>query len=236
MKKTVVIIAITALILYVLTSILLANKMHPIEKELEKRLPQWIGPAKKYTVKIKDTNFMDILTGNIKDLYLMAEDVAPPGSPVLENVKVHLYNVSFDMDKIKKIGKADFIITAGEEAINKYKDENLKEYPDLAVELKKDKILVSTNKKVMGFNLPVKVSGILEAEDSKKINFQCASITVSGIPLPSFVRDTLEKEINPLVDLTEIQIVTNILYIKILDRKLQVEGNAHLDAPIYFDK
>lgn len=236
MKKMLTITITTIAVIFILTGVLFAVKLHPLERELEKRLPALVGPAKKYTVKIKDTGIMDLLSGTIKDLYMSAEQVLPKDCPQIESVKIHLSGIEFDLDKIEKITGANFIIILSQDSINNYLPEKVKEYPDLRVELKDNNITVSTSKKIYGFALPIKVAGILEAENQKRVNFRCNSLSVSGIPLPEFVRKNLEEKVNPLVDLTEMKIITNILGIKIMDNRLQVEGSASVNAPIYYGK
>lgn len=213
---------------------LFAAKLSPLEKELEKRLPEIVGPAKKYTVKIMDTGILDLFSGEIKDLYLISEEVQPKDSPQLELVKVHLHNITFDLDKIEKIEKAGFLINLNQDAINKYLPEKVKDYPNLKVDLNDNVITVDTNKKVWMFDLPIKVTGTLVVENQKKVNFKCSKLSVSGVDLPDFIKKQLEDKINPLVNLTEMKIITNILNIKIMEKKLQIEGEARADAPIYY--
>lgn len=234
MKKTLLIILFIFIFAVPCTVRCMAAKLSPLEKELEKRLPDIVGPAKKYTVKIMNTGILDLLSGDIKDMYLISEEVQPKNVPLLELVKVHLHNITFDIDKIEKIEKAGFIINLGQDSINKYLPEKIKEYPDIKMELTENLITINTNTKVWMFDLPVKVTGILEVENQKKVNFKCSKIKVGGVNLPDFVEKQLESKINPLVDLTEMKIITNILNIKLLDKKLQIEGNARTDAPIYY--
>lgn len=236
MTKVFIIIFLTTLVIIILATALFASKLNPLERMLEKRLPELIGPAKKYTVKIMDTKITDLFSGIIKDLYLIAEEVAPKESPQLEFVRVHLHNIAFDLDKIEKIENANFLLSLTQDSINAYLPQKIKEYPNLKVELKNDLVIINTNKKVWMFDVPIKVSGILEAEKQKKVNFRCSEFSVSGLNLPYFFRKYLEDRVNPLVDLTEMKIITNILNIKILENKLQIEGNARTDAPIYYNK
>jgi len=224
------------LFLFISASFAFAGKLSPLEKELEKRLPDIVGPAKKYTVKIMDTGILDLFSGEIKDLYLISEEVQPKDSPQLEFVKVHLHNITFDLDKIEKIEKAGFLINLNQDAINKYLPEKVKDYPNLKVDLNNNVITVNTNKKVWMLDLPIKVTGTLVVENQKKVNFKCGKLSVSGIDLPDFIKKQLEDKINPLVDLTEMKIITNILNIKIMEKKLQIEGEARADAPIYYGK
>lgn len=241
MKKILLIILFILIFAAPCTVRCMAAKLSPLEKELEKRLPDIVGPAKKYTVKIMDTGILDLLSGTIKDMYLISEEVQPVVGtrhvvPLLDIVKIHLHNITFDLDKIEKIEKAGFVISLGQDSINKYLAEKVEEYPDINVELTENLITVNTNKKIWMLNLPVKVAGTLEVENQKKVNFKCSKINVSGVDLPDFVEKQLESKINPLVDLTEMKIITNILNIKLLDKKLQIEGNARTDAPIYYSK
>lgn len=234
MKKILISIAIAVAAIYVLSGLIFANSLHILERELEKRLPELVGPAAKYQVKIKDTDIVDVVSGQINELYLFAEKVTPRECPQLESVKVHLHNVLFDMDKIEKIENANFIIVVDEDSINKYIPLKLQEYPDTKVELKDGLAVLNTSKKFFNFNLPVKISGILEVKNYKQVNFKCSSLAVSGIPIPDFALKYIEEKINPLVDLTQIKIVTDITDIKILAKKIQVEGRAEVLTPLYY--
>lgn len=236
MKKITCVIIIILAGLYILSRAVFAGVFEPLEKELEKRLPELIGPAKKYAVKIKAEDVADVAAGQIESLYLLAEEVAPKDCPAIEFVEVHLHNILFDTEKIEKIQSADFTVIVNENSINTYLPLKVKEYPDLKVELKDNLITVFTNKKLLYFDLPVCVSGALEVFSEKKVNFKCSNVTVGGMVLPDFARKYIEEEINPIVNLEEMKVVTDIKSIQILNKKIEIKGRAKVITPFYYGK
>jgi len=212
-----------------------ASSLSILEKAMEKIAPEIIGTGRNYRVNFLNTSISDILTGNIKHNLIQADDVELKNTPIMENVKIHLFDINYDLKKINSVKNPSFIVIFNEYSLNKFIENKKLSFP-LSVRIKNNDLLIRTTQKIQGCDIPLELQGMAVCDGNKKINLAVKTVKASFIPLPKFICEMIQKNINPVIDLENSPSIDKIESIKALDAKLMVSGKAKINTPIYFKK
>lgn len=197
-----------------------------VERGIRNALPQYVGPAEKYTVRV-DGSSTDMMNGFIKHLHI-------EGTAVQVDPKLLVSQLVVDMDEVRynskreltSIGKTIFGASVTEGDINRYlAQSDAKEY-NIKVRLTPSQVQVSFMPNVLGVNVAVTVAGKPEIVSGSKVNFVADSASAAHLPVPAFIVNQVLANINPILDMSEINFPIAMEHITIKNGSLNLGGRA----------
>lgn len=192
-----------------------------IERAIERELPRIVGPAERYDVDVtgvrRNREADRVAATGIR--------VQPAGSPVLDRVEIILLNVVYDPNRgqLVRIGQADGTVRVLDRDIALFLEQN-RDLQDVQVRLEPpNRAVVSAQPVIPQLQLPpgaarVEVAGTLRGE-GQFIEYSVTQVRAAGLTLPDPAPRLLSDEINPIVDLSGIPVVLQVVAVR-------VEGNA----------
>jgi hypothetical protein len=152
---------------------------------------------------------------------------------VIPSVEIEVRNVRVDIEKktLEKIGKATFSMKVDSEAVTGYlRKHGGKELKDLEVEFRDSSTFIKGTPKVKGFDLPAEVEGTPVLKGKRIINFEAKEIKVLGIPLPKAAIEELEDKLNPVLDLSGLELPIELTKVEVEKKALLIEAKGRYEA------
>ena len=203
-----------------------------VEQELERRLPELVGPADLYDVQIEG---LRARSGEATRIVAVGERVQPEDAPVVDHFELDLHGVVFDRSE-KRIERVDSArasarITALDlEAFL----EDQRNVRDARVTLREsDEATIRVRPELGGIALPrgveVKLTGRLEAENGR-IQFVVSDVEAAGLDLGSAAARRLSDLINPLVDFADSEIRLQITSVRTVEDAVLLDATGDLSG------
>lgn len=200
-----------------------------VEQKIAERLPDLIGPARRYSVNLGTTSTLQLLQGNIKQIHISGDRVKIKHNPVINRLDITSRDISYHK-KLRHIGQTEFQAQILESDLNAYlsgKDLPLKQ-PRII--LREQGLTLQGNYPlILQQMLPVSLEGNLQLQERTRINLIIDRLKIAGIGVPSFVIAVLEQKLNPLADLRTSQLPLLINRITLASGNLELDGEARLD-------
>lgn len=195
------------------------QKEASVEHAIEAALPQMLGPADRYKVKvegIRGDNYAERVTAT-------GWRVRPEGSPVLDRIDADFRGVTYDpaTGKVTQIKSAEANVNVLASDIANYLDES-KRLKDVTVTFQVPiSARIQARTEIPELQLAdgavVSINGTLYSNKSQ-IGYEVTGAEVEGALLPTSAQALIEEAINPLVDLSSVPIA-------ITATSVSVEGN-----------
>jgi len=208
-----------------------------VEKGIAKVLPEKIGPAKSYDVKVWAST-MKILDGKLDSVDIVGKDVKLPNGLKLAELDVTVKDIRFDprSREVKSCGETTYSATLSEEELGLYLKRTFPDVPALAVDLKTDRIGVAASPSMTGIRVNIKAEATLDIEKQRFLTLGLRKVTVAGVPTPGFARDYIATKVNPVFDADEIGFDAKISSAKIKDEAVTLTGDLNLMKALAGDK
>lgn len=204
-----------------------------VEKGIRNALPTYIGPAKKYTVKVEGPS-EQIMNGRINKLKIEGEEVQIDPKLLVDRLMVDMDDVHFNPKtrEVQRVEKTIFQATVSEEAINKYITQSDASEYNASVKLEPGKVQVAFVPRVLGVNVAVSLTGKPEIIHGDKVNFVADSGSVAHLPVPSYVINKVLDKINPILDLSTMKFPVTLDAATIHKGSVDVSGKANFQPKI----
>jgi hypothetical protein len=198
-----------------------------IEKGIEAKLPELIGPAKSYDVNV-DGSAQKMIKGKIRQIDIHGTDVIVPPGLVVNSLDVQLTDVIADTKKgeLKSIGGATFAAEVTEDSLNRYLAENRSD--KMRAQMLDGRMVVQAEPEVLGLSVGVKVTGHLVPKGSK-LDYRVDRLQVIGINTPQVAARMVEDEVNPVIDLANPPFAPVVKTVEIKPGVVRIAGTAALD-------
>jgi hypothetical protein len=133
------------------------------------------------------------------------------GSIRIYGLKVNLTNLYRDGTlRIREVGDTKFHFSITEEAMNQaIKDKNLP-VDGARLRISPGRLAFSASFKTLFIRSHVETKGRLVIEDKTKIHFYPDRLKLNRVPIPGFVKKTLSRKINPILDLDDFEFIKSI--------------------------
>lgn len=203
-----------------------ADGLRLAETILEKELPRQVGPASRYDVRI-DRAGTDLLRGRLSRVDVTGLDVRTSDGLVIPKMDLTLRDVRLGLGsrKLESVSKGDFALGLGEEVVTRYvQKRGGPKVRDAKVRFSNGQIAVKATPELFGVGLPSEVEGKPVLTGGDAINFRASKLSVLGVRIPQLAVDALEREINPVVDLSGLKLPVKITDFSVKGSKLVAEG------------
>lgn len=198
-----------------------------VEKGIRNALPNYIGPAKEYTVRA-DGSTSAMMKGLIESLHIEAKDVQVDPQLILTHLSVDMDQVRYDTGsrKLTSVRNTTFQAAVSEDAVNRYIELTRTSESDLGVNLQPGKVLVEFVPNVAGLDVLVSVAGKLVIVDGDKVNFEADRAAVAHVPMPAYLVNKALQRVNPVLDMSMMRFPVTLQDITVSKGTVVIKGNA----------
>lgn len=201
-----------------------------VEKGVRRALPDYIGPASKYTVDVHGDEAA-ILKGKIERLEINGTDVRVDPKLTIRQLYVDMRGVRFNVKThaLKSVEDTSVNAVIAEQAVNHYIGEARGD-TTLTVRLEPGKIIAHFVPKVVGVSVPIAVSGTPKIVGGDKVNFEADSAALGRLPVPAPVVNKALDLLNPVLDLSTMKLPVTLREIRLERGQVRVLGGAQFPA------
>ncbi len=180
---------------------------HKIEKGIAKGMEQKLGPAKSYSVKITGPT-MALVSGKLRGIEITGLDVKTPQGIVVQRLNVNVQNLEVDVstEQIKKCGGTTYSATLSEVELARYLTKMYPDAPDFRLEFLDGFARVTAKPGVSIARVNVVVDAGVDILQRRRLALNLKELDVAGLPTPRFVRDYVERKVNPVFDVNDLDI------------------------------
>ncbi|MDH7481533.1 MAG: DUF2993 domain-containing protein [Armatimonadota bacterium] len=198
-----------------------------IAEGIEDSLPQYIGPAKKYSVKVLGPS-EPMLRGKFEHLHIEGLEVQISENLMVDRLIVDMDKVEADPEtrQIRSVAATVFTAEVAEKSINDYICAARPDIKGLTLDLQEGKLTVTARPSVLGIGVEFKVTGKPVIAGKDKINFVADSASLARLPIPALVVNKVLDRMNPVLDLGEMQFPVALTSIAIKNDAVIINGKA----------
>ena len=203
-----------------------------VEGGIKKALPQYIGPAKEYTVRA-DGSTTDMLNGLIERLHIEGWEVQIDPKLTLQHLAVDMQEVRYNTSReLTSVRETKLQATVSESAVNRYIKEARGGDTDLQVGFQPSSVQVQFLPQVIGVNVPVSIKGKPVIVGGTKVDFIADKASVAMVPVPAYVVNKVLDRVNPILDLSLMKFPVTLTGISIQKGEVIVSGHADFKPPV----
>jgi hypothetical protein len=199
------------------------------ERRIQHKLVDLIGPAERYQVRVRGTKDAEIVAGRLRRIDVDGWNVRAANQIDLESFHLELNNLRYHAppDESLSIGDSHLEIQITEPALNSYLR---RQHPDNRPEITLDngKVTLKGSLRLLGIDTPLVTAGWLEVVDQTRVNFRAESVRLSTEPIPGIGTEYVESHLNPLLNITRLNLPLRLDEIEVRPGRLIVRGSAHL--------
>jgi len=205
--------------LSILPSLLLAgflltgcNPANLVAQGIERELPQYVGPADSYDVKI---NGLKVQAGSAQSVVAVGDRVRPEGAPVIERLVLELQDVVYDRaaERLSEVGAAKLTAVIRTDDLADFL-EAFRNVQEAEVMLQSpDQATIRLRPQIGNLSVPrgvtVNIRGELVGE-ATQLRFEVSEVRAAGFDLSAIAARRLSDAINPLADLSNLPVEVEI--------------------------
>lgn len=205
------------------------------EKAVNDLLPSFLGPADKYTTRVRGKSIGAVMRGRLDSVRIEGTNVRLDDGMTIDDLTMDFQSISIDTasQKISHLGSAEFAARIGPANLNRYVTVKRPALAGVVITLGTRSATVEARPALLarygvaGLKVPVSVEGrLVPSDDGTKLDFVPAGARVSVLPIPRPAIDYLARTLNPAVDLSSLPIPVRILEAEIKPDGVYLQGNA----------
>ncbi len=198
-----------------------------VEKGIEKALPDYIGPAREYDVKVEGSE-RELLRGDIDALHITGRDVQITENLLVGSLVVDMTGVRADTStrKLKSVESTTFRGTVTEKAVNDYVNASRPEGKEMHIDLEKGSLTVTARPSFHGIGAEVKITGKPRIEGGSRVSFVADKASLSIVPVPASIVNLLLERVNPVLDLGKMKFPVTLTSVIVKKDAVDLAGNA----------
>lgn len=197
---------------------------------LKQEIARRLGTARSYEVHI-DPEGTDLAHGQVGRIHLTAEDVRTPEGMVIARLEASTEPMRLGPNMRPVDGAPPTVFTAYFDPMDltRFARRNAGgQVRDLQVELARGKVVVRGRPEVLGLKVDTEVAGRPVLRRHWQIHFHASRVSVLGVRITELAADFLEKQVNPLIDLSDLKLPVRFKDLQVGRRYLTLEGSLDL--------
>jgi hypothetical protein len=201
-----------------------------LEELLKQELTRRLGPARSYEVHI-DPQGTDLARGAVGGIAISAVDVRTPDGLLISRLEARAepMRLGADMKPLDGAPAGRFTASFNEHALTRLARRNGgKRLRDVRVEIHRGKLVVRARPGVLGLKVDTEVAGRPVLRQRNEVHFRASRVAILGVRITEFAADLLEKQVNPLVDLSELKLPVRFRDLRVRREYLTLEGTLDL--------
>jgi hypothetical protein len=202
-----------------------------VERRIEARLPEVVGPADEYEVQIS-RSVASTLNGKVRWLEVHGRNVEPAPGMRLERVELRLEGLRLDQNfrQIRAIRRAEVEFDVSEESLNASLDQRSPDLREVDVDFVPRHIRIRVPGPLVDAEGPVEFEGEPVLTTPTTIDWKFSRLVVADYSVRSDVLRKLTEAFNPVVDLSRLKFPVQLTRVQVGERLLTVGGAASLTA------
>lgn len=198
-----------------------------IEKGIRDSLPEHIGPARKYKVHVSGSESA-MMDGRINRLLIEGTGVQINDDLSVDRMSIIMDKVRFNprTHAVKGVESTTFEAELSSETLNSFISKVKDDKYRVKIRLYDGKAVVDAAPGLLGIRVPVSVTGSPVIREGNKADFVADEASLSIIPLPASIINKLFKEVNPVLDMSQMKFPIIIEDITIEKDLIIVKGRA----------
>lgn len=203
---------------------------HKVEKGIAKGMEQKLGPAKSYNVKISGPT-MALVSGKLKSIEITGLDVKTPQGILVQRLQVNVEDLEVDVatEEIKRCGGTTYRATLSQAELARYLTKMYPDAPDFKLDFMDGFARVTARPGVSIAKVSVVVDATVDILQHRKLALNLKELDVAGIPTPGFVRDYVERRVNPVFDVDDLDIGAKVDSVSMKKGSVTVGGRLDLE-------
>lgn len=199
-----------------------------VESGIKHALPQYIGPAKAYTVHV-DGSGTDMIDGLIKHLHIEGTDVQIDPKMLLSQITIDMDDVRYNDDRqLTSVRNTLFKASVNESTVNRLIPAALiKEYK-VKLKLVNNQVQVNGTREVMGIDMPLSITGKPQIAPGNKIDFVADTASAAYVPVPAALANKILQKLNPILDMSVMKFPVVLQEIDVKDGCVNISGRAEM--------
>jgi hypothetical protein len=180
-------------------------------------------------VRVRGTKDAEIVAGRLRQIDVDGWNVRAGNQIDLESFHLELHNLRYHAppDESLSIGDSHLEIQITEPALNNYLS---RQHPDNRPEIRLDsgRVTLKGTMRLLGIDTPLITTGWLAVVDHTRVEFRAESVRLATNPIPGIGTEYVENHLNPLLNVTRLDLPLRLDEIEVQPGRLIVRGSAHL--------
>lgn len=215
-----------------LLALALAGCARPGEREAEKAilrlLPEYLGPAKKYSVQVKGKSLGAISRGHLREVRIAGTDVRLTDELTVRELTVDAEEVAVDLKSrsLQGVSQALFSARIDEAPLDAMARKRRPKLLDLKLRLTGKWVEATVRPEVFGYpTIPITVRGTLAVRrGGRALDFSPDRGRLSIVPIPEALLDFVAERLNPVVDLSGLTVPIQVERAEVSGGALTLSG------------
>jgi hypothetical protein len=202
-----------------------------VERRVERRLHEVLGPAELYRVRIRDTRDPELVQGRARRVEVVGRNIQAKSQFLLEALTLTLQDLRYVGGEpyFVSVARSDLHIEFTDAALNSYLRRRKARYEPVVTFLPGE-VQVRATYLFLGKPTPMSASGTFQIRDGTRLVFTATSANVPFLPAdqPDFSARFVEERLNPLLDLGKLEFPARLVNVELLAGRVKAHGSAAL--------
>lgn len=208
------------------------------ETFLKGELARKLGPAQEYQVRV-DRETTNLTQGQLGPVDVTGLDVQTKDGLIISRLEIHLdpSRIGPNFRPVEGELGGTFLAEFSKQNVTRYVRRRMgRKLPDFQLAFYRDRIVVRGKPDVSGVDLPSEVAGRPYVRRGSEVHFRASRVKVLGIRITEVAANALEKRINPVINLADLDLPIQIRRLRVRRNALTLEGNLDLSELTRKDK
>ena len=204
-----------------------------VERRVEKRLADLLGPAERYRVRIRDTRDPELALGRARRVEIAGQRILAKGQFLIDSLQLTLIDLRYEGGEpwFLSVRRSDLDVEFTDTALNSYlKAYHARYEPDFRFEA--GVVHARMTYKFLGNPTPIRAAGRLVVREGRQLLFDADTADVSFVDDPAFAERFVEDRVNPILDLSRIEFPARLESVEVLQGRIRAHGSAALPREV----
>ena len=204
-----------------------------VEKRVERRLHEVLGPAERYEVRIRDTRDAELVRGFARRVEVQGRRIRARDQMELETLDLALVDLRYEGGDpyFVSVRRSDLEISFTDAALNRYLRVHQARY-DPEIVFEPDRVRVKIVYPFLGVPTTIRAEGTFLIREGRQLLFDADKADVSFLDQPGFGEKFVEDRVNPILDMSRIDFPARLESVQLLQGRIKAYGTAALPREV----
>jgi LmeA-like phospholipid-binding len=202
-----------------------------VERRIETRLPEVVGPADDYHVRVS-RSVSSALGGKVRWVEVRGRNVQTRPGLTLNQVDIRLEGIWYDRKRrqLKEVRSAAIQVGMSAAAVGAYLHRRSPRLEGVQVSFLPDRIRLKVPGELVQAEGPVEVEGRPVMASPTTVDWKETRVVAAGYQVPADLLRKLEQSVNPIADLSHLKFPVQLTRLDVEQGMLTLGGAASLTA------
>jgi len=200
-----------------------------VERRLERKLAEFLGPAEKYRVRIQDTRDRELVLGRAHRVDITGTGIHAKRQFRIEALRLAFIDLRYEQGdtELVSVRRSDLEVEFTDKALNEYLQATFARY-NPEVRFEPDAVYVRITYPFLGQPTVITARGRFHIQEGRKLLFDAETADVSFLNQPGFAERFVEDRVNPLLDIERFDFPARLESVQVLQGRVRAYGTAAL--------